>query len=331
MSLKEPDFWYPKAGQVSAEAFLLWPVGFFYDMAGRARRAVSRPQKMSVPVICVGNLVAGGVGKTPIAIAVADILKAKGHQPFFLSRGYGGVEEGPKRVEALGDNATAVGDEPLLLARRYPTIVAKNRPAGADLAISQGADCIIMDDGFQNPSISKDLSLVVVDGARGFGNGRVIPAGPLRESVTAGLKRADAVIIVGEDGGVSRQVRATLSSDKVLSARLTPHTEQPMDKKRRYLAFSGIGHPDKFFDTLREYGLPLSDQIPFPDHHVYTEDELSMLREKAISAHAALITTEKDWQRLTEEARAQIWYFGIQADVSNAEVLDAMIDPLFED
>ena len=330
MNLKEPEFWYPKAGHVSAESLLLWPAGFVYDMVGRARRAVSRPKKLSIPVICVGNLVAGGVGKTPIAIALAERMKANGKNPFFLSRGYGGIEDGPKRVDAFADKATVVGDEPLLLARRHPTIVSKNRSAGAEFAIAQGADCIIMDDGFQNPSISKDLSLVVVDGVRGFGNGRVIPAGPLRESITTGLERADAVIIVGEDGGVGHQIRQKFPGDKVLTAHLIPHTEQPMDKKRRYLAFAGIGHPDKFFNTLRDYGLPLSDQIAFPDHHVYTEGELSMLREKAISAHAALITTEKDWQRLSEEARAQIWYFGIQADISNGNALKAMIDPLFE-
>ena len=155
-----------------------------------------------------------------------------------------------------------------------------------------------MDDGFQNPSLQKDLSFVVVDGVRGFGNGRVIPAGPLRETVAAGIKRANAVVVVGEDGGVGQKIRSLIPDDRVLSAQLAPHTEQPMDRKRRYLAFAGIGHPEKFFDTLRNYGLPLSDQIPFPDHHIFTEDELSMLREKAVSSHAALITTEKDWANL---------------------------------
>ena len=326
MSYKEPDFWYPAGKGPSLRSLLLLPVGALFDGVSRLRRLAISPKSVDVPVICVGNLVAGGVGKTPVAVAVAERIKAKGFRPFFLSRGYGGSVSGPKKVDVMVDTASEVGDEPLLLARRFPTIVSRDRPAGAALAIREGADCIVMDDGFQNPSLKKDLSLVVVDGARGFGNGRIIPAGPLRETVSGGLRRAQGAVIVGEDGGVSTSVRAILPAESIISAALSPHTEQPMDKKRRYLAFAGIGHPEKFFDTLRNYGLPLSDQIKFPDHHIFTEDELSMLREKAIASHAALITTEKDWQRLSEEARAQIWYFGIEAKFLKTDPLDTLLD-----
>lgn len=326
MSHQEPDFWYPSGRRASWRSLLLTPAGVVIDAAGRLRRALVTPKTAGVPVICIGNLVAGGVGKTPVALAVASHIKARGGQPFFLSRGYGGKIAGPKRVDYMADTASDVGDEPLLLARRFPTIISRDRPAGAELAVREGADCIIMDDGFQNPSLKKDLSIVVVDGARGFGNERLIPAGPLRETIHGGLSRADGVVVVGEDGGVTRKIKTVLPGDRLMSAQFTPHTEQPMDKKRRYLAFAGIGHPEKFFNTLRAYGLPLSDQIRFPDHHIFTEEELSMLREKAVSSHAALITTEKDWQRLSEDARAQIWYFGIEAQLNETDRLDALLD-----
>ncbi len=330
MSRREPAFWYPKGRGFSLASLALLPAGFAFDWGGRVRRAVTVAKRTDVPVICVGNLVAGGVGKTPIALAVARRIADRGGNPFFLTRGYGGNAAGPRRVDAMSDTAREVGDEPLLLARRFPTIVSPDRPAGARLAVEEGADCIVMDDGFQNPSLKKDLSLVVVDGERGFGNGRIIPAGPLREHVAHGLRRADGVIIVGEDGGVHALIRQHLSEENVLTVGLHPVTEQPMDKKRRYLAFAGIGNPDRFFGTLRSYGVPLADQISFPDHHLYTEEELASLREKAVSSHAALITTEKDWQRLSEDARAQIWYLAIEATVNETDRLDALLDRILK-
>ncbi len=257
-----PDFW-ARPGLAQA---VLEPLAWANAAAGAARRALARPWRAGVPVLCVGNVVAGGAGKTPVALSLARRLSANGARPFLLSRGYGGTAAGPLIVDPARHGAAEVGDEALLLAQAAPTIVARDRVLGARAAIAAGAAFIVMDDGFQNPSLEKDLSLLVVDGAYGFGNGSLIPAGPLRESVAGALARADAVVLVGDD---EAGVAPRLDGKRVLAADLGPVAGTlpagPL------VAFAGIGRPEKFFRTLAAAGGRIVAQHAFPDHHPYDE------------------------------------------------------------
>lgn len=295
--MKAPAFWHRPN---STAASLLAPVGLLYDAASRLKRATRDSKKAAAPVICVGNLVAGGAGKTPVALAIAEVFRDR--RIAFLTRGYGGREAGPVQVDMRIHSARDVGDEALLLARTATTWVARNRPAGADAATNAGADLLIMDDGFQNPALTKDISLIVVDGATGFGNGRVMPAGPLRETVTRGLSRADAVIIVGDDHA---NVEASIGGQvPVFRARLKPTSDHLTG--RRVVAFAGIGRPQKFFETLLEMGCKIVARHEFGDHQPYKPDQIMRLCEEAAALDATPVTTEKDLVRLPPEARAMV-------------------------
>jgi tetraacyldisaccharide 4'-kinase len=297
--MREPAFWWRKPGPISA---LLTPLGAGYGAIATARmnRAGARA---AVPVICIGNFTLGGAGKTPTAMAVADMLLTAGRQPFFLSRGYGGNEAGPKLVDAHRDIAAQVGDEPLLLARVAPTVIARDRGRGAQFARAQGADVIVMDDGLQNGSLAKDFTLAVVDGRRGVGNGRVFPAGPLRAPLTAQFARTDALLIIGDDGAacdVSTSARAR--GLPVFHGRLVPNTGAVAGlKARKVLAFAGIGNPEKFFASAAEAGLTIAERRAFPDHHRFTAEDAAALIVDADQEGLALLTTEKDRARMGGE------------------------------
>jgi tetraacyldisaccharide 4'-kinase len=262
-----------------------------------------------VPVICIGNPTVGGAGKTPTALAVARILAAAGERPAFLSRGYGGTLAGPRQVDPLRHRAGDVGDEPLLLARIAPTVVGRDRVEGAGLGVAVGASVIVMDDGFQNPSLVKDAAVLVVDGRRGIGNGRVIPAGPLRAPLAGQLARAHALVVVG----ASRRVTGVLAEARarnipILEARLEPDAGVIAALgNARALAFAGIGDPPKFFATLADAGIAVAATRSFPDHHRYTRAEAQALCDDADRAGLALVTTEKDLMRLAgDDAAAQL-------------------------
>ena len=311
MRLQAPDFWYENPNE--SIAFVLRPLGWLYALVGRVRHMLSTPFRAPVPVICVGNLTAGGTGKTPLAIAIAQRLKARGLRVAFLSRGYGADVPGAMIVEATQDRAEDVGDEPLLLAQHAMTVVSPDRPAGARLAVSRGAQVIIMDDGFQNPSLSKDLSFVVVDAAKGFGNGCVIPAGPLRETVDDGMKRAHGVILMG-NGSASYP-----TSKPVMRASLVPLAgEAERLKGLSYVAFAGIGLPQKFYETATACGAVLKATKDFPDHHVFTDDDLAILKDMAKTQQARLLTTEKDWLRLPPAMRADVDVLKVSAEFDTA-------------
>ena len=265
---------------------------------------MTRHEDVKVPVVCIGSVVAGGAGKTPVAIALGEALAQRGRHPHFLSRGYGGTLAGPVRVDRAKHPAYQVGDEPLLLAAVAPTWVARDRAAGARAAANEGAGVILMDDGFQNGALRKDISLLVVDGGYGFGNGRVMPAGPLREPVEEALARADAVIVIGEDtSGAGARIG---TAAPVLTARFVPRPDAERVAGRRVLAFAGIGRPAKFFETLAGMGCEIVDAVPFPDHHRYTEDEVMGLVEAAAAADAVPVTTEKDAVRLPPSAEGMV-------------------------
>jgi tetraacyldisaccharide 4'-kinase len=293
--MREPPFWWREAG---ASARLLAPFAGVYGAiaAERMRRAGMRA---AVPVICIGNLTVGGGGKTPTAIAVARLLLRAGLRPVFLSRGYGGALAGPVRVRANA-RAVEVGDEPLLLARIAPTIVARDRLAGAALAVRESADVIVMDDGLQNPALVKDVALVALDGRRGVGNRGVIPAGPLRAPLAAQLDCAHAVLLVGEAGESAQEIlrEAQRRGLPVFTGRLEPATAAAEWAGRRVLAFAGIADPGKFFTTLTDGGVAVAAQYAFPDHHRYSAADATRLRARAERDGLQLVTTEKDAVRL---------------------------------
>jgi tetraacyldisaccharide 4'-kinase len=292
--MREPAFWWrPRGGT------LLAPLGVIYGAVAAARMG-EQGASAGVPVICLGNLTVGGAGKTPAALAVAHLLLAAHERPFFLSRGYGGTLAGPVRVDPSFHHPADVGDEPLLLARLAPTIVARDRVAGAKTARLGGAGVIVMDDGFQNPSLAKDLAILMVDGRRGVGNGRIFPAGPLRAPLDFQVARAQAVIVVGPPDGAMRILdSARRHRVSIFHGRLEPdRSSLAALAGRKVLAFAGIGDPNKFFATLSEAGITVGEHASFPDHHRYTDVDAKALIARADAANLVLITTEKDHVRL---------------------------------
>ncbi len=330
-----PNFWYLPEGQKTKCPYtktmlaVLKPAAFFNDHIGRWRRAWTAPAQAGCPVICVGNLTAGGTGKTPVAIALGRKLQAMGKTPFFLLRGYSGSKSGPLKVNVDRHRAAQVGDEALLLAAHAPTIVSRNRPKGAALARAEGADVIVMDDGFQNPSLKKDLSFVVIDAQTGFGNGLLIPAGPLRERVAPGLARADAIILMAPPGDeiAAAQLRPYLekSARPVLNARLTPDAP-PLEAKRRAVVFAGIGRPTKFLATAEAQGYEIADALAYADHHAYTDKDWRDLTQMAQEHEAILLTTEKDAVRLSPEQRMQVEVIAVHVNFESGDEINALLD-----
>jgi tetraacyldisaccharide 4'-kinase len=294
--MRAPAFWWRPP---SLAASALRPIGLVYG-AVAARRMERRGERAGVPVICVGNFTAGGAGKTPTALAVAQRLIDAGERPVFLSRGYGGRLRGPVRVDPARHGALDVGDEPLLLARIAPAIVAHDRPAGARLAVAEGASVIVMDDGLQNPSLTKDLTIAVVDGQTGVGNGLCLPAGPLRAPLSAQWPHVDAVIVVGAGAGGDAVAHETERRGKrAIRARLEPDpATTALLRGRRVLAFAGIGRPEKLFATVEACGAQIIVRRAFPDHHRFTARDVAALAVRAEADGLALVTTEKDCARI---------------------------------
>jgi tetraacyldisaccharide 4'-kinase len=320
MPMRAPEFWHEPPGLAAG---LLAPAGAAWDLAARLRRAVARPYRAPVPVLCVGNLVAGGSGKTPVALSLARLFTDRGIAVHVVSRGYRGKAAGPVQVDPARHDADAVGDEALLLAAVAPCWVAKDRAPGIAAAVKAGAQAILLDDGFQNPSVAKDLSLVVVDAEYGFGNGRVMPAGPLREPVAAGLARADAVVLIGDAPTPSELSGA---SCPVLRAAVEPVNGERF-RNARLVAFAGIGRPEKFFAMLRRLGGQLVATHAFGDHHPYRGKDIAELRETAARGNAQLLTTAKDWVRLHPGLRAGIEVLDIEVRWRDPAMLHRVLDP----
>lgn len=312
--MRAPGFWM-RGGILPA---LLAPAAAL--VAAATARRVARPGwRAPVPVICVGNVTAGGAGKTTVALDLGRRLAARGVAVGFLTRGYGGRVRGPARVSDR--DAAAFGDEPLLLAEVAPTWVGADRAASARLAVDAGMAALVMDDGLQNATLEKTLSLLVVDGAVGFGNGRVMPAGPLRESAAAGAARCRAAVLIGQD--VAGALALLPSELQVLRARLVPEAEGL--EGRRVLAFAGIARPAKFFATLAEAGAELVAQAEYPDHHPYTEEEVVALLTRARRMDALPVTTPKDAVRLPSAQRPRVRVAGVHLAWDDAAALDALL------
>ncbi len=325
--MRAPEFWKSGFGVGPA---LLTPLSLGFQAAGWVRRALARPWRAPVPVICIGGLVAGGSGKTPTAIALGAWLQRAGKTVHFLGRGYGGRlgrrAGRPVPVDRLQHRAAEVGDEALLLAAQARTWVTRNRSAAARAAVDAGADVLVMDDGHQNPSLAKDFSFVVIDGTYGFGNRRVIPAGPLREPMGQGLARADAVVLVGENiAGVTAIIPTAMP---VLRITPEPGPEAAALAGQPVVAFAGLGHPEKFFATLEEIGCDIRARHAFPDHHPYAFDEVSEILKEAEHAGAIAVTTAKDAVRLPEGMQEKVRVVTITYRWRDEEALARLMGPV---
>lgn len=306
-----PKFWQHKNMLSRA----LRPIAWVYEYTSLWYAKRVKTQKVSVPVICVGNLVMGGAGKTPTVLALVDMLKQMDHTPHILSRGYGAVIKDSIRVDAQKHNYLQVGDEALLLAEKAPTWAGQDRVLSAKLAISHGASVIIMDDGLQNNSLHKDLSLLVIDTLQGFGNGFVFPAGPLRESPQRGVRKTNLTIAIGNKTlpkGIPQATRAYITAvDKV--------------DPKPVIAFAGLGYPEKFNRTLQDYGFEVKRFIPFPDHHPYTIPEMERLLKMAARRKIDLITTAKDFLRIPEYFKKKVSVLNVNLKFEEPEKIQALI------
>jgi len=318
MPLKTPKFWYtnpkgcsPQILKIRALTLMLTPLSMLYQLAHRAKLLWTKTYQAPLSVICVGNVTTGGSGKTPTCIALNNLINkyALFTEPYFLTRGYGGRDPGPRRIKDH-DTVQLVGDEPLLLANHSNTILSVRRHDGAKEAHRHGSDLVIMDDGLQNLSLHKDLSFLVLDGTLGLGNQKTLPAGPLREPFSAALKRSDAVIIIGKDTyGLKSLIPEKMP---VFKAKITPDTQKhPVPENKSYVAFAGLGTPEKFFNTLHTNGIKLTDTISFADHHFYKREDIRLLLDLAKSNNSSLITTEKDYVRLPKAIQKQVYMYPI--------------------
>ena len=325
--MRAPLFWNRPRGLLSR---LLYPLELVWISATRRRLAKGAWEALPVPVICVGNINVGGTGKTPTVIALIEICTELGVSAHVVSRGYGGSETGPLKIDERTHDARQVGDEPLLISAFGPCWVAKNRAAGAKAAIAAGADVIILDDGFQNPALAKDLNVVVIDAEVGFGNGRVMPAGPLRERLSDGLARADIVAPIGTPTTQRRLVESTpeVARKPIWAGEILP-LETGMDwSGTRFIAFAGIGRPGKFFATLSALGAEVVATYEFADHALYTDAILQRLQAEAKAKSAQLVTTEKDVARLPVDFRRNVLALPVRLAFNDREAVKTAVRTL---
>lgn len=321
--MREPDFWYASS---SLRSLLLAPIAAIYGAVAGARMT-RQGERVAIPVICVGNYHLGGAGKTPTTLRLAQMLRELGETPVVVSRGYGGSLTGP--VLVADDPASEVGDEPRMMARHVPVIVSRDRVAGAELAQREGASVILLDDGFQNPTIDKDASVIVIDAVRGLGNGRVFPAGPLRAPLAGQIARTNALIVIGEGNAANDVAQGVVQrGGLVLRGSFVPDQSTVTQLQgKRVLAFAGIGDPARFFATLRAYGVEVASQRAFADHHPFTVEDIGALVREAQAGGLTLVTTEKDLARLEGDPAlvshvAQIVPFPVTLRIDDEGALD---------
>jgi len=299
--LKAPKFWYLKRDSLLSNT--LYPFSLLFRLGTKIKNLISIERKTKLPIICIGNIVIGGAGKTPVALKIGSMLKKAGYNPHFVSKGYGGIEKNNTLVKDW-HSPKSVGDEPLLLSEIAPTWIGLDRNKSFKLANDHGADCIVMDDGFQNPTLQKDFSIVVINGEQGFGNKRVIPSGPLRESIKRGLSRTHLVIVIGS---TSEKIKKTIPIEiPIIEAKFEINKENKIFKGQNITAFAGIAYPEKFFQSLEEQGAKIVKKMSYPDHYIYNENDLLSLAEMANKTKSILVSTRKDYIRIPKSYRSLI-------------------------
>ena len=298
---KAPRFWYKKNDTIISNS--LYPLSLLFRLGTKIRAILSTRKNSALPVICIGNIVVGGAGKTPVAIKLGELLKKNGYNPHFVSKGYGGIESNNILIKQW-HSAKSVGDESLLLSEVAPTWIGRDRNRSFILAKENGANCIIMDDGFQNPTLQKDFSIIIINGEQGFGNKRVIPSGPLRESISRGISRANLIVVIGE---ISNDVKDKIPNTvPLIHAQFKISADNKIYKNQKITAFAGIAYPDKFYNSLLEEGAILEKKISYPDHHIFDENDMLHLAEIANLTKSVLVTTKKDFVRIPKPYRSLV-------------------------
>ena len=323
--LKAPKFWYLKKDTLYSR--ILYPFSLIFRLGTKIRNIVSITNISNLPIICVGNIVIGGAGKTPVSLKIGKILIKAGYKPHFISKGYAGIIKTSTQVKNW-HSPKSVGDESLLLAEIAPTWIGINRNKSIALAEKKGGNCIIMDDGFQNPTINKDFSIIVINSSQEFGNKRVIPSGPLRESIKRGLARTNLIIVIGN---VTKYLKDTIPDHiPVISANFKINNENKIFKGQRITAFAGIAYPEKFFKSLREQGAKVVKEITYPDHHIFDENDLLSLAETANKTNSILVSTQKDFVRIPKSYRALINTLEGEIVFENEDLLKEIIINVIE-
>ena len=323
--LKAPRFWYKKNDTYISNT--LYPLSLLFRFGTKLRNIFSRQRISELPVICIGNIVVGGAGKTPVALKLGSLLKQNGYKPHFVSKGYGGIERNNTLIKDW-HSAQSVGDESLLLSEVAPTWIGKDRNKSFILAKENGADCIIMDDGFQNPTLQKDFSIIVINGEQGFGNKRVIPSGPLRESISRGISRANLIIVIGE---IAANIKKKISNSvPLIHAKFKISKNNKIYKNQKVTAFAGIAYPDKFYNSLHEQGAILEKKISYPDHHIFDENDMLNLAETANMTKSILVTTKKDFVRIPKSYRSLVSTLNGEIEFEDESLLIEILGNLLE-
>ncbi len=323
--LKAPKFWYIKKDTILSRLF--YPLSLLFRLGTKIRNFVSKTNKSTLPIICVGNIVVGGAGKTPVALKIGKMLIKAGYSPHFVSKGYSGIIKTSTLVESW-HSPKSVGDESLLLSDIAPTWIGIKRNDSIKNAENKGGDCIIMDDGFQNPTIHKDFSIVVINSSQEFGNKRVIPSGPLRESIKRGLARTNLVVVIGEVTEFLRKVIPT--HIPIIPAKFNISTENKIFKGQKITAFAGIAYPEKFFNSLREQGAIIAKEVTFPDHHIFDENDLLSLAEIANKTKSILVSTQKDFVRIPKSYRSLVNTLEGEIFFENEELIKEILTNVIE-
>ena len=318
--LKAPKFWYQNKDTIYSRS--LYPLSLLFRLGTQIRNLLSKTNKSPLPIICIGNIVIGGAGKTPVALKIGKILIKSGYKPHFISKGYAGILKKNTLVESW-HSPKSVGDEPLLLSEVAPTWIGLNRNISIKYANKKGSDCIIMDDGFQNPTIHKDFSIIVINSSQKFGNKRVIPSGPLRESIKRGMSRTNLVIVIGDK--TPDLEKFIPSHIPIIQAKFRINNENKIFKGQKITAFAGIAYPEKFFNSLQEQGAKIVRKITYPDHHIFDENDLLSLAEIANKTQSILVSTQKDFVRIPKAYRSLVNTLDGEIFFENEDILKEIL------